>query len=674
MCEAPLNVYLFILTVAFIAIIFLIFGVFYLKKKSTKDKRLCDFTSFINKGINIFLFRDIKTFIFLGLFFSLFIYIQPGSDFKRILFFIEGLLSGILVVFFCVKFINIASFRILEIYKNKNLAITLSYCVFLTISLFIFAVSIAGITSVLIISNNINVNNRLLSYAFGTILVAFIFNFRGVFYKNLDSFDMDKKGKKRYLTGPVYYAYLVDIICCHPSLISAFMFTMIVISVISPIFIAFLLSTPDIINLSNIAETSNTVLILLPLQISLAGLVSIFITLILTYLLKEYRLRAFVTTYLFVNISIVLCFDFIITLGLGVTIKIYWVIFIGVCEFFLAGLIGVYYMTETPVLKAVIAAKKGPAFNLLKGVSSGLESTAFFAIIICSYIILANYWAGIYGVSIILSACFILTGLVFLPLKYNIIDNYINEILSFLKYSDPEDYKKDIDNLDGKRMDTFCLNISNNLFIFISIVLFFVCYINIKGDTGEILNTDFLVGAILGGVIPFFICSLVITGPEGSVFNFLNEVGRQFKENPEFLRNIDIVKYHLKFCIDLLLDSSSKKLILSLCISIMLPIVIGLSMGRLALLGLLTGLFVTASVISVFITNAYGMWSSLRNFVAKYISSIKTSQADFVESIYIGEQTGIILKETIPAIIKLQVNLIYLVSLIMSPVVFSLWD
>ena len=230
--------------------------------------------------------------------------------------------------------------------------------------------------------------------------------------------------------------------------------------------------------------------------------------------------------------------------------------------FFLCGVIGIamaqafvyitQYYTEykyRPVQEIVKASQTGPATNIIAGISVGLECTAIPVVVISSAIIASYYLGslsgiphgGLFGTAVATmgmlgTAAYILAMDTFGPITDN-----AGGIIEMS--GQPEEVRHKTDRLDAVGNTTKALTKGYAIgsaalaaFLLFSAYLDEVAHYGTKLESVNIAKPEVFVGGLLGAMLVFLFSALAIRAVGKAAYYVINEVRRQFKENPNILK------------------------------------------------------------------------------------------------------------------------------------------
>jgi len=304
---------------------------------------------------------------------------------------------------------------------------------------------------------------------------------------------------------------------------------------------------------------------------------------------------------------------------------------IGLFSGIIIGLTSDYYTREDkkPTQSIAHAAEEGDAVVILSGFSYGLMSTLppTIGIVLAtalSYIIPylvtgGSYIAGVYGVSIAGTGMLAIVGTIVSNDAYGPICDNARGIAEQGELGD--DTIKIADSLDmagntakaitkGYAIGSANLTVLALLFAFTQ-----DAQINVVNGIPVInmLQISVLIGAFLGVVSPALFSALLILGVQRNASKMVDEIRRQFDEEPRILTGE--VGADFNKCIDIATTGSLKELIIPSIISILIPFVVGVLFGVAALAAFLAGAILSGFIFAIMMSNAGGAWDNAKKWI-----------------------------------------------------------
>jgi K(+)-stimulated pyrophosphate-energized sodium pump len=355
------------------------------------------------------------------------------------------------------------------------------------------------------------------------------------------------------------------------------------------------------------------------------------------------------------------------------------------------------YFTETnrrPVDDVAKTSLTGPATVILSGVSLGLESAVYSALLIAA----AVYGAFLIGGGSVLLSLFAValagTGLL----------TTVGVIVSMDTFGPVSDNAQGIAEMSGDvhgdgaeiltRLDAvgnstkaITKGIAIATAVLAATALFGAFRDAIIGATakaGEITATAAqglqydgildvaspanLVGLIIGAAVVFLFSGLAIDAVSRAAGAVIYEVRRQFREHPGIMEGTEKPEYGK--VVDIVTRDSLRELVTPGILAVFAPIAVGFGLGVGALGAYLAGTIASGVLMAVFLSNSGGAWDNAKKFVEDGNFGGKGSAAH--EATVIGDTVGDPFKDTAGPAINPLIKVMNLVALLIAPAIVGL--
>ena len=284
-----------------------------------------------------------------------------------------------------------------------------------------------------------------------------------------------------------------------------------------------------------------------------------------------------------------------------------------------------------PVQEIHDAAKWGYASLTLMGIVKGMQSTGPFMIALVIAIIVSfaisssaapdpsqSLLYGIFGTSLTAMAMLSLAGIVLSIDAFGPIADNAGGIVEMTKMG--EENRRVTDEIDAVGNTTKAITkgfaIASAGLAALAMIQAFQFeaaeYFNQVFDY-SLTNPGVIVGLLVGGMIPFFITGQLINGVTRAASKLVDEVRRQFKNDPEILTGKSKPDYAK--CVDIATVASLKELWKTASVAIAAPIVLGVLLGPTAVAGLLMGAVVSGIFLAFHLVNTGGAWDNAKKLV-----------------------------------------------------------
>ena len=286
-----------------------------------------------------------------------------------------------------------------------------------------------------------------------------------------------------------------------------------------------------------------------------------------------------------------------------------------------------------PVKEIADSAKWGYASLTLMGIVKGLQSTGPFMIalviaIMVSFSISSTFAPegadpilyGIFGTSLTAMAMLSLAGIVLSIDAFGPIADNAGGIVEMTGMG--EESRKVTDEIDAAGNTTKAITkgfaIASAALAALAMIQAFQfeaahIFEGVLELDYSLTNPTVVIGLLVGGLLPFFITGQLINGVTKAATKLVDEVRRQFKENPGILLGKSKPDYAK--CVDIATVASIKELWKTASIAIGAPIILGILLGPTAVAGLLMGAVVTGIFLAFHLVNTGGAWDNAKKLI-----------------------------------------------------------
>ena len=181
----------------------------------------------------------------------------------------------------------------------------------------------------------------------------------------------------------------------------------------------------------------------------------------------------------------------------------------------------------------------------------------------------------------------------------------------------------------------------------------------------SLMNPMLLGGLFIGAMMGFVFCALTIKAVGRAASAMVEEVRRQFREIPGIMEGTAQPEYGR--CVEISTTGAQKEMVLPSLLAVIVPVVVGLTMGVPGVFGLLAGGLACGFALATMLNNAGGAWDNAKKFIEKGNYGGKHSDAH--KAGVVGDTVGDPFKDTAGPSLNILIKLMTMVSVVFAGVI-----